>query len=483
MTQKTNHILKILSGPNLGAEVALVHGEYTIGSGDACDIILADSAIADCHLRLFVQQDTVTVFPLDGKVLRETLQLDTDGEVVGDFIPLTVGGTHICFGPANEAWPNLPVSSLLEGAGAPESSPFDSTGAATETLPVDSPEGEDTEQEPEYEALPPLELLQPEHSPALPKPKKFSKRQMCTAACAIVVFLLLAGLNFSDNRPPSEQLTTLLAESGYSGLQVSTAKSGELSVSGMVSSKDSLQTLQDVIEGNSISAKLDVHVAESLASSLQNAVIEHGMVLQVLHVSDNTIRISGYAKDDNAKQRIVSVVKTLPVAHADIRYSLTDWKTLKQEVARILKERGLLTALTFSAETFTVKVTGEITEAQAASWEGARDEVADLLQAPAPFTAIKRPLVTDEDMASDGFGSRRTRSGKNSRNVMLSCSAVKPLGWISVEGKKLRRARVGGKAYTIGSKTSQGYRIQEITDSLIVLSKKTHTLYCPAGEN
>lgn len=483
MTQKTTHILKILSGPNIGAEVALVYGEYTIGSGDTCDIILADSAIADCHLRLLVQEDTVTVYPLDGTILRETLQLDAEGEVVGDFIPLTVGGTHICFGPANEAWPNLPVSSLLEGAGTPETPPFDSTGAATETHPADSPEREDTEQESEYDALPPLDLLQPEHSPALPKPKKFTKRQLCAAACGTVIFLLLAGLHFSDNRPPSEQLTTLLAEKGYSGLNVTAADNGELSVSGMVPTTDSFLILQNVISKKPVSAKLDVHVAESLASSLQNTVIEHGMVLQVLHVSDNIIRVSGYAKDDNAKQRIVSVIKTLPVAHADIRYSLTDWKTLKQEVARILKERDLLTALTFSAETFTVNVTGEITQAQAASWEGARDEVADLLQAPAPFTTIKRPLVTDEDMASDGFGSRRTRSGKNSRSVLLSCSAVKPLGWITVEGKKLRRARVSGKAYTIGSKTAQGYRIQEITDSLIVLSKKTHTLYCPAGEN
>ncbi|WP_290922178.1 type III secretion system inner membrane ring subunit SctD [Halodesulfovibrio sp.] len=483
MTQKTNHILKILSGPNTGAEVALAYGEYTIGSDDACDIILADSAIADCHLRLLVQEDTVTVFPLDGTILRNTLQLDADGEVVGDFIPLTVGGTHICFGPANEAWPNLPVSSLLEGAGTPDTTPFDSTGAASETHPADSPEREDTEQEPDQETLPPLELVQPEHTPTLPKPAKFSKRQLCTAACTMMVFLLLAGLSFTDNRPPSEQLTTLLAESGYSELKVKTTENGELSVSGMVPSEDSLHTLQRVIKEKPINTTLDVHVAESLASSLQNTVIEHGMVLQVLHVSDNIIRVNGYAKDDNAVQRIVSVIETLPVAHADIRYSLTDWKTLKQEVARILKERDLLTALTFSAETFTVNVTGEISEAQAASWEGARDEIADLLQAPAPFTSIKRPLTTEEGTTSDGSGSRRTRSGKSVRNELLSCSAVTSLGWISVEGKRLRRARVSGKAYTIGSKTAQGYRIQEITDSLIVLSKKTHTLYCPAGES
>ena len=37
-----SYLLKILKGANAGAEIALAEGAVTFGSGDACDIVLAD---------------------------------------------------------------------------------------------------------------------------------------------------------------------------------------------------------------------------------------------------------------------------------------------------------------------------------------------------------------------------------------------------------------------------------------------------------
>ena len=46
------YILKFLSGPHLGAEVTLTPGEYLIGRGDQCDIVLDDQDLAPVHARL-----------------------------------------------------------------------------------------------------------------------------------------------------------------------------------------------------------------------------------------------------------------------------------------------------------------------------------------------------------------------------------------------------------------------------------------------
>ncbi|MGC8718462.1 MAG: FHA domain-containing protein, partial [Thermodesulforhabdaceae bacterium] len=38
--------MKLLSGPHLGAEVALDPGAYIVGSEDSCDLVLMDSSLA-----------------------------------------------------------------------------------------------------------------------------------------------------------------------------------------------------------------------------------------------------------------------------------------------------------------------------------------------------------------------------------------------------------------------------------------------------
>ena len=41
-----NFLLKIVEGPNKGAEIALVEGvAVTLGKGDDCDIVLADPTL------------------------------------------------------------------------------------------------------------------------------------------------------------------------------------------------------------------------------------------------------------------------------------------------------------------------------------------------------------------------------------------------------------------------------------------------------
>ena len=63
-----NFLLKIVEGPNKGAEVALVEGvDITLGKSDACDIVLADATLGDEPLKLAVASDSVT---LDGEPLQ-----------------------------------------------------------------------------------------------------------------------------------------------------------------------------------------------------------------------------------------------------------------------------------------------------------------------------------------------------------------------------------------------------------------------------
>ncbi|MBP5227370.1 MAG: hypothetical protein J6336_08295 [Kiritimatiellae bacterium] len=92
-----NFLLKIIQGPNAGAEIALVEGlTVSLGKADSCDIVLADPTLPDQPLQIETRSDSV----------RLTLP-GTDGERLEPFHVKTVGTTAFAVGPSDAAWGEL----------------------------------------------------------------------------------------------------------------------------------------------------------------------------------------------------------------------------------------------------------------------------------------------------------------------------------------------------------------------------------------
>lgn len=90
-------LLKIVEGPNKGAEIALVEGLcITIGKADSCDIILADPTLPDAPLQIEASADSVSLeLPGEGRSHLEPYNV------------VTVGSTSFAVGAAETAWPAL----------------------------------------------------------------------------------------------------------------------------------------------------------------------------------------------------------------------------------------------------------------------------------------------------------------------------------------------------------------------------------------
>lgn len=92
-----NYLLKIVEGPNKGAEVALVEGLcIKLGKADSCDIILADPTLPDEPLLLEAAADGVALeAPGEGRRHLEACHVET------------FGSTSFAIGPADAAWSAL----------------------------------------------------------------------------------------------------------------------------------------------------------------------------------------------------------------------------------------------------------------------------------------------------------------------------------------------------------------------------------------
>ena len=94
-------LLKIVRGPNAGAEIALVDGVgVTLGKTDDCDIVLADQTLGDAPMRIEASAGGVT---LDGARL-EPLHV------------VTRGSTSFAVGPSDSAWGELVWKNVEEGS-------------------------------------------------------------------------------------------------------------------------------------------------------------------------------------------------------------------------------------------------------------------------------------------------------------------------------------------------------------------------------
>ena len=98
-----NFLLKIVEGPNRGAEIALVEGvPVTVGKGDGCDIVLADATLPDAPLRLEPGPGGVTI----------------DGEPMEAFHVKTLGATLRLLRRSLRRNRRRPIARILRSAGA-----------------------------------------------------------------------------------------------------------------------------------------------------------------------------------------------------------------------------------------------------------------------------------------------------------------------------------------------------------------------------
>lgn len=150
-----NFLLKIVDGPNKGAEIALVEGvAVTFGKSDACDIILADPTMPDQPLKIEATADGVYI----------------DGTAMEPFAVKMVGATALAIGPADAPWSELRWPK--------------SEKAAEESADEGEPQEEKKEEAP---AEPEPEKKEPEEE----KEEKTEKKRGGFLGCLVVIIVLL----------------------------------------------------------------------------------------------------------------------------------------------------------------------------------------------------------------------------------------------------------------------------------------------------
>ena len=171
------YILRILSGPHTGAEVALSQDKkLVLGKGEDCDIVLKDDRLADQHALFSFQEDHFVCTPT------ETAEITIDGEVIHEakalknFAAIVCGSTLLSIGPSDIVWPNI--------------QPYEAKATVAKSAPETPQEEKAPQSVPVKKALKDL--------------KKFATLLGGLMAFAIVIFVAIRGSKETEDVSPKE---------------------------------------------------------------------------------------------------------------------------------------------------------------------------------------------------------------------------------------------------------------------------------------
>lgn len=467
-------VLKVLSGPQKGAEVLLRPGTYTVGSSEDCDLILNDSLFQSQHFNLTFTPPTVSLEVLQGATFLNGKRLEEGSVEVPFFQFITVGTTQIIIGPDGGGWPLLtaedapaldlstPKSKVVsqEPEGAPkESLPMEtSTEANLETLaeamalasgkPVSSAES----------------LSQALPTAPIPSWRVLLENRMVQGAVAAILLGVASYAFYPQAQKPTVETTPIVLTTQermkrleeilqlhhvQNDIKISESQ-GQLSVDGYLKKEADRQNLHRAIVRVDGRVIFNIQSEENLVTTAQKVLSDMSVSVKIEPSSVlGGIRSTGYVLQSSAWLK----AKNFLTADLDHLKELDDKVVTGDSVVTfikpLLKENGLSAALQVTPEDDEIKVIGTLTQYQGTLWDG--------------ISAKLQHYVADQVPISDSV-IRSEPEAITTRYFDTSIQSLTtgPFGYVSLKS---------GEKYFTGAVLPSGYIIVSVESDGITLRK------------
>ncbi|MCB1809664.1 MAG: type III secretion system inner membrane ring subunit SctD [Candidatus Competibacteraceae bacterium] len=361
---KSATVLKLLSGPQLGAEIPLDDGEYLIGSSDDCDIVLLDGSVAARHVLLNKSAGKINISAQDQAVLigAQTLASGESADLPAGTV-IGLGTTYLGLGPPDTDWLNLPLPrrpASIEQTG-------DEAAAADPVTP-------ESGQEPT-----------PRQSTAVSMDK--SARHIApwiVAGTVIILTFFMAFFRYdisawlrADPRvnvvipsPSLDNAKTILAKVGMKGIEVSEDARGDIVLRGYSDTEAAKQRLLSALKKADIPIISHIWAADTLQRALQDTLNRLGAgQLQLDYLGQGAIRLHGFFDADIAKEELIAILRQDIPAISRIDAEIRTLGDSVADLRRRVRDVGLGDLIEVVADEKNIFATGELDSEQSPLWQ------------------------------------------------------------------------------------------------------------------
>ena len=378
-------ILKLLSGLQSGAEVALGDGDYLIGSHDECDIVLLDDSVAQQHVLLTIDGDQLQLTAKDHTVAIGAHELACD-ESTDLPIPTVIGlgTTFIGLGTVETDWLNVPLPQANDRSDSTSTEPL---FGRPDVAPMHAQEEEAT---------------------ASPKARHASSWVAIGALAAVAlaaVFFgqdIMAWMNTKEESKATAPVS-LLAETKatIAALDMPAVKAiqdsrGNIELNGYSSTKASKQGLLDALKAADITVISHIRTVDGLTKGVRETLDSlQAQQVDFSYLGEGGIQLQGYLGADISERQLISILQQdIP----GIRRIQSTVRTLDDSAADLrqrLNSAGLSSRVTINAEHEQLVASGELDARLEVIWQGVMRAFNDATQG-VPLLLSQVTVLDDE---------------------------------------------------------------------------------------
>jgi type III secretion system YscD/HrpQ family protein len=450
MASDERFILKVLTGPNQGAELELSAGAYVIGSADECDVNFSDALVAPRHLSVELSEDSIVAKRLDGKVFVDGKPMVDTRQTIKFFQFITAGSTYFLFGPAGREWPQ----------GVP--GPLPPLKPETETQP------ESAAPKPESAESSALSTKGPE------KPKDEASPTDRAKKVALLTFLLFGVLALSsfllmrlDRRDPPPPAT---AESILPGVKAMVQKqpsaeavtvgirNSRVFVSGFVRTNAEARQLRSLVTRPDGLVACGVVSDEEILADVGEILDSFRSGLRATMDSAGGVEISGFAGDTDTWNQLRTILESDLPGYPRLKFSVVSGNQVISEGEAILRQSGLTSLIHLEATSAGLTASGSVPPMEAELWAQAKDKIRSELPAG---------VMLKDEVTSGGDSS-------SVDDYVLSSISMGPLPWVTLRN---------GKKLFPGAVLPNGWTLQTIQPESVELRQGDNTITIDLGKN
>jgi len=453
--QNELYLLKVLSGPHQGAEIALKPGEYLVGSSGDCDVILSDQNLASEHFKLTVGDDGVHLISmgeplyLGGKVAGE------DPLPVEDFEFITAGTTHLVVGPVGGDWPAL----------SPENAPPLERESGGDTEGVGEGEGAEGDAATAATQLPPQGFMASMLAKITGPIKVYLEHPIYLAykyfiwGGLVALFLVLFAITFTFTYSPHDPKPNLAAiELRVIDDLNSVPFDHDLGVRivedhvyvyGYVDTTRQKRVIQALLEPYGPRVSQRIQSEEAMLQSTRDILNQFNLTLYISIDAPGRIKVVGYVMDLEKWKRAQTLISQDVAGLEALDTDLFTAKDIMAKANDILEETKLLRSVKIVPQAKVIIAQGNIPPEQAADWRKAKRLLIAYLHNRVPLQdrVVLSSSINPEALYFD--------------NQIKSINSEEP-GWITL---------ANGEQYFEGATLPTGYMIVSISTEGIRLKR------------
>lgn len=435
------YLLKMLSGPHLGAEVRLAPGSYRLGRHDDADIVLEDKALADEHALVTIEANGVRVEPLLGEVILDGAPHKDPEKRLPFFTVLGFGTTHLAIGPEDAAWP-----ALVLPAGPPAVASAGAAAARAEILP------------------PPA---------AVPAPARASGGRSLSWLAVPLALLALAlvarpleqteapaAVPAAEPDPEAEliaaegEVRSVVAGADVAGLRLERdPRRGRILIEGWTSTEAQRKELVEQLQKVAAPLQLRLWSREQVMASVATTLQALGRPLEASWAGPGAVRLSGYIPEASDLQRAVDLLIRDVTGLKTVDNQVMTDEAVEAWMTRRLTDAGLSEVVRIKRGERALQVRGLLTPEQQAAFRRIAQEYAD---GPGRYLGLEAQLGE-----AKGPIAAPAPAAETARFAVRAASPGPPAYIVLDDGQK----------YLEGSRLPGGWTLERIDGSEMVVGR------------